>query len=328
MLFQNPPSSSAPATPARRVRRIIRHSALLSKRVRRATTSVPPPPLPAAFPALLKYKTPLSHPRRSNDFCVALLNEPADDTDAVIVTALDAFPFCCHAELCLMSRAALQDVVRALNARLPTALQIDDTARDVDLRGTIELLVGLRTVGSEAAPGHNVRLKDVARNFTGPEGDAELELPQVLRRSPSPTLRTVREESVEWHAVVLREGSVVIRNASVRSASMAIELRPRKRKISPSILAYNWSSPADAEAETVAPSVESESSSRPAKRARRSPSSSSPWRSLKPRLAGAGFPAAPERRAMNSVASTPSNALVGVFNTLSLDCQAHMLLSA
>ncbi|KAI0318065.1 hypothetical protein OF83DRAFT_1038524, partial [Amylostereum chailletii] len=73
---------------------------------------------------------------------IALLNEVAGD-DAVVVSALDIAPFCCHADLCMMPRDALEGVARALNNRLPAALQIDLSPgrQDTYIRNAIELLV-------------------------------------------------------------------------------------------------------------------------------------------------------------------------------------------
>ncbi|KAJ3475195.1 hypothetical protein NLI96_g11993 [Meripilus lineatus] len=79
--------------------------------------------------------------------CVALQNEDQEE-DAVIITALNTVPFCCHADLLSMSRIELIHVAEALNAKLPHALQIDTSPdrTDIFIRNSIELLVGIRTV--------------------------------------------------------------------------------------------------------------------------------------------------------------------------------------
>ncbi|KAI9457157.1 hypothetical protein HD554DRAFT_2004082, partial [Boletus coccyginus] len=45
-------------------------------------------------------------------------------TDSIVLTALPSVPFCCHEDLLTMSRAQLEAVVRALNARLPRRMRI------------------------------------------------------------------------------------------------------------------------------------------------------------------------------------------------------------
>lgn len=77
--------------------------------------------------------------------CVALQNEDAAE-DAVIITALDTIPFCCHEDLLTMPREKLISVALSLNAKLPGALSIDvsHTRPDSFIRNAIELVVGLR----------------------------------------------------------------------------------------------------------------------------------------------------------------------------------------
>ncbi|KAA1477821.1 hypothetical protein DENSPDRAFT_744509, partial [Dentipellis sp. KUC8613] len=73
---------------------------------------------------------------------IALLND-LPELDAVVVTALDSVPFCCHADLLSMARPELLAVALRLNARLPVALQIDlsPLRPDAYIRTAIELLV-------------------------------------------------------------------------------------------------------------------------------------------------------------------------------------------
>ncbi|EIN05467.1 hypothetical protein PUNSTDRAFT_137579 [Punctularia strigosozonata HHB-11173 SS5] len=72
--------------------------------------------------------------------------------DAIVITALAAFPFCCHEDLVTMARAQLVDVALALNASLPGPMQIDvNPARgEGAIRRAIEVVVGLRE--KEALP--------------------------------------------------------------------------------------------------------------------------------------------------------------------------------
>ncbi|KAI0789018.1 hypothetical protein BC629DRAFT_1288304, partial [Irpex lacteus] len=74
--------------------------------------------------------------------CVALQNDDTEE-DAVVITALDVVPFCCHADLLLMNRAQLVEVANSLNVKLPLAMRIDTSASRSDsfIRNSIELLV-------------------------------------------------------------------------------------------------------------------------------------------------------------------------------------------
>ncbi|KAI0084601.1 hypothetical protein BDY19DRAFT_874876, partial [Irpex rosettiformis] len=74
--------------------------------------------------------------------CVALQNEDTEE-DAVVITALNVVPFCCHADLLLMNRAQLVEVARNLNLKLPSAMRIDTSSARSDsfIRNSIELLV-------------------------------------------------------------------------------------------------------------------------------------------------------------------------------------------
>ncbi|KAI0635378.1 hypothetical protein C8Q77DRAFT_1039044, partial [Trametes polyzona] len=78
----------------------------------------------------------------SNPACVALQNEDMDE-DAIVITALNTVPFCCHADLVTMNRLELLRVAATLNAKLPKAMQIDTGASrsDAFIRNSIELLV-------------------------------------------------------------------------------------------------------------------------------------------------------------------------------------------
>ncbi|KAI8973115.1 hypothetical protein BD414DRAFT_386045, partial [Trametes punicea] len=74
--------------------------------------------------------------------CIALQNEDADE-DAIVITALNVVPFCCHADLVTMNRSQLLAVANTLNAKLPRAMQIDTSASrsDAFIRNSVELLV-------------------------------------------------------------------------------------------------------------------------------------------------------------------------------------------
>ncbi|KAH9942672.1 hypothetical protein B0H21DRAFT_750585, partial [Amylocystis lapponica] len=159
-----------------------------------AQPCIPTTPLPALA----------SHPA-----CVALQNEDADE-DAIVITALNVIPFCCHADLLSMPRAHLLAVANTLNAKLPHALQIDvgPTRSDVFIRNSIELLVGLRqNVPQAPKPARSLSLTSGSRmhipaspasplaarsrsNFSlgSPEDEADpgAEPPQKRRRVEAP----------------------------------------------------------------------------------------------------------------------------------------------
>ncbi|EJF61599.1 hypothetical protein BD309DRAFT_844267, partial [Dichomitus squalens] len=73
---------------------------------------------------------------------IALQNEDTAE-DAIVITALNVAPFCCHADLMTMTRPELLQVASILNAKLPRALHIDvsPSCSDVAIRYAIELLV-------------------------------------------------------------------------------------------------------------------------------------------------------------------------------------------
>ncbi|PPQ79463.1 hypothetical protein CVT25_002626 [Psilocybe cyanescens] len=65
--------------------------------------------------------------------------------DAVVVTTLPRYPFCCHEDLITMSRQQLVDVAILFNTQLPKTIQIDhsDWVSAAHIRHCIETLVGL-----------------------------------------------------------------------------------------------------------------------------------------------------------------------------------------
>ncbi|KAF9458417.1 hypothetical protein BDZ94DRAFT_1173675, partial [Collybia nuda] len=73
---------------------------------------------------------------------VALQNEDIAE-NAIVITALDNIPFCCHEDLVTMSREKLVDVAMALNAKLPAVLAIDvsHTRPENFIRSSIEYIV-------------------------------------------------------------------------------------------------------------------------------------------------------------------------------------------
>ncbi|KAK0199620.1 hypothetical protein DFS33DRAFT_1244453, partial [Desarmillaria ectypa] len=73
---------------------------------------------------------------------IALQNEDTCE-DAIVITTLDAAPFCCHEDLLTMSRSQLVHVATTLNARLPALLRIDVNLNRSDnyIRNSIEIIV-------------------------------------------------------------------------------------------------------------------------------------------------------------------------------------------
>ncbi|KAJ3842450.1 hypothetical protein F5878DRAFT_395136 [Lentinula raphanica] len=128
-------SPSPPSSPSTIVQPSSSPSIILSSpSVPNLNSFIPPPPPPTPTPART----------RTRAARVALQN--VDDTyNAVVITALEDIPFCCHEDLLTMSRAQLIAVARSLNAKLPAVMRIDtsDQRTDVFIRKSIEVLVGI-----------------------------------------------------------------------------------------------------------------------------------------------------------------------------------------
>ena len=65
--------------------------------------------------------------------------------DAIVITTLPSYPFCCHEDLLMMSRSQLVQAALSLNSRLPVCSQIElaDGIPDAHIRHSIEMLVGI-----------------------------------------------------------------------------------------------------------------------------------------------------------------------------------------
>ncbi|KAI6097837.1 hypothetical protein EDD16DRAFT_1442908, partial [Pisolithus croceorrhizus] len=75
-----------------------------------------------------------------------VLQTYSTSTEGIVLTALPSAPFCCHEDLLTMSRAKLEDVVRALNEKLPRRMRIGVAGAiagmsDAEIRRKIEVLV-------------------------------------------------------------------------------------------------------------------------------------------------------------------------------------------
>lgn len=121
--------------------------------------------------------------------CIALQTHDLDE-DAVVITTLQSYPFCCHEDLLTMSRIQLVAAAESLNRKLPRLLRIDvgDSRSEASIRDSIEVLVDLR-VGSglevPGAPKAERAKRDLPRR--PPRLDEELNLDAFLEPSlPSP----------------------------------------------------------------------------------------------------------------------------------------------
>ena len=65
--------------------------------------------------------------------------------DAIVITTLPSYPFCCHEDLLMMSRSQLVKAAELFNSRLPVCSQIGlaDGIPDAHIRHSIETLVGI-----------------------------------------------------------------------------------------------------------------------------------------------------------------------------------------
>jgi hypothetical protein len=86
-------------------------------------------------------------PRRQHPQGIAriALQQYDQPLDAIVITTLPNYPFCCHQELLTMTRSQLVQVAMLLNSRLPACSQIElaDNIPDTRIRRSIERLVGI-----------------------------------------------------------------------------------------------------------------------------------------------------------------------------------------
>jgi len=117
-------------------------------------------------------------PNRCPPF-VALMNE---DADSVIITALKSLPFCCHADLLVMSLDELVSMAEYLNVYLPAVLHIDirPIRSAIQIRHNIEWIVGYAR-SAPAAMKVPFLVDSVARQRHSPKTPAS---PLAMKRSP------------------------------------------------------------------------------------------------------------------------------------------------
>jgi len=160
------------------------------------------------------FSRPSNHPRtasrfiqavrstnRTGEVSVAIQNEDAAE-DAVVVTSLDKIPFCCHADLLLMSGEQLLIAASVLNERLPAALQIDTDRSDSYIRNSIEFIVGLRNDPPDAP----VKRATPSRKFVPSSPISPLAKRSRSRNSqpvasPSPLGDVTEEEELEGRPI-------------------------------------------------------------------------------------------------------------------------------
>lgn len=192
------PPSKAKVSFKSPVRRLLRRAAAIACKKRTY-----PVHLPRAFVAPSPISATPETQRRStlsNSYRIALLSEVSVD-DVVVVSALAAAPFCCHADLLTMDMNQLTAVARALNDALPPPLRISAEAgcQPGEICAEIEAIVGLRSPDQPATsvrPSPRFHLESPVA-YRGPvngiplfedDGDISMSFPlSPKRRHISPT---------------------------------------------------------------------------------------------------------------------------------------------
>ena len=70
--------------------------------------------------------------------------------DAIVISTLPCYPFCCHQDLLTMSRPRLIQTAYLFNACLPFSARFTDVEvwSEVQIRGCVERLVGIVSIGA------------------------------------------------------------------------------------------------------------------------------------------------------------------------------------
>lgn len=144
-------------------------------------TAISPSPSAACLPTSASFA--LDSSQEDKTYTNKVFDEDEDKDDAILITALPSLPFCCHADLILMTRTALISVADHINAYLPSVAQIpvDDGVKSEDIRRIIEEMVGLREKGGAAQEGDIGGVKsgcgigrtvalESSNSFFGPQG--------------------------------------------------------------------------------------------------------------------------------------------------------------
>ena len=143
------------------------------------------------------------------------LQEEDRELDAIVITTLPCFPFCCHEDLFLMSRQELLDVAKTFNSRLPLIAQIciSDGIADTSIRHHIEMLVGIIPLVPETPQSNSSKTRQMLGNgqLVQPLGEKPFpaspqSMPARARfkspfASPRPPLESLEEEEEPWQGL-------------------------------------------------------------------------------------------------------------------------------
>ncbi|EDR04174.1 uncharacterized protein LACBIDRAFT_304804 [Laccaria bicolor S238N-H82] len=146
-------------------------------------------PFPAVSSATLSSdcaSTSHSHPAsqtQSQRACLAI-QQHDQPFDAIVISTLPSYPFCCHEDLLTMSRAQLIGVAQLLNSRIPpvTRLRVEEDVSDADIRAWVEVLVGIK-LSVPGAP-KAVRCRPLVTN--GEEDNETFDFDAHVDAMPSP----------------------------------------------------------------------------------------------------------------------------------------------
>ncbi|KAH0828830.1 hypothetical protein J3R83DRAFT_3299 [Lanmaoa asiatica] len=124
-------------------------------------------------------------------------------TDSIVLTALPSVPFCCHEDLLTMSRAQLEAVVRALNARLPRRMRIgpeDDFWQNDDQDRTGECVGDDDGLSRMSETEMKKRIEELVgiRAVVGKNRVSRLGLGLGTRTGVPPAPKAVRTRHAEW----------------------------------------------------------------------------------------------------------------------------------
>ena len=229
----NPSKAKKPCTPVRkRLIEIFKPSIKLGKRTRNLSSDGVTDAADRTRPS------PVAGTRLKRSASIALQNEDEDLEETIIVTALEAIPFCCHEDLLTMTRPQLLAVAEALNVKLPAALRIDikPSSTESFIRNAIELIVGIKRTVPGAPKAVKLGLSSVADPDKSVSPPTSPLATKTRPRDICPRLAVLKEEDenvmmVDERPVKKRKVSVEVNipvaNRSV-SAQGALPMRRAK----------------------------------------------------------------------------------------------------
>ena len=155
--------------------------------------------------------------------------------DAVVITALDTVPFCCHEDLLSMSRSQMVSAAQSLNQKLPFVLHIDtsDARSDSFIRNSIELVVGIRP---QQEPVQTPPSSATPRVVTSPYSPsrAVYSSPRAVTSPYSPTRSTISsplpKRSRYSSITMVMTPPLAILNEEEEAESSFLDDRPPKRR--------------------------------------------------------------------------------------------------